>query len=66
MIEFGVLAQEFSHAKFVICHPTTLVGMGSEDMKNLDHTGIPNYPTAARAAKALVNMKQYFENRERN
>ena len=50
----------------VICHSTTPMGMGSEDMKGFDHREIPNYPTVARATKALVNMKQYFENRERN
>ena len=34
----------------------------SEDIKKLAQMGIPTYPTIARAAKALANVKQYFEN----
>ena len=34
----------------------------SEDIKKLVQMGIPTYPTIARAAKALANVKQYFEN----
>ena len=52
-----------SHAKpvIVIARPGMQEEQRGEDEKKLAEAGIPTYPSVARAARALANVRQYFE-----
>jgi acyl-CoA synthetase (NDP forming) len=45
--------------KPVICCISAPAGIWDEEIKRLEQSGIPNYPTPERAAKALVNLYKF-------
>jgi len=45
--------------KPVICCISSPVGIWDEEIKRLEQSGIPNYPTPERAAKTLTNLLRY-------
>jgi acyl-CoA synthetase (NDP forming) len=45
--------------KTVICCISSPIGIWDEEIKRLEGSGIPNYPTPERAAKALANLVRY-------
>ena len=45
--------------KTVICCISSPIGIWGEEIKRLEESGIPNYPTPERAAKALANLVRY-------
>jgi acyl-CoA synthetase (NDP forming) len=51
--------------KPVICCISSPAGIWDEEIKRLEQSGIPNYPTPERAAKALVNLVRFQKMRER-
>ncbi len=51
--------------KPVICCISSPAGIWDEEIKKLEHSGIPNYPTPERAAKALANLVRYQKMQER-
>jgi len=58
----GTLAEsllQMKRKKPVICCISAPDGIWDEEIKRLEHSGIPNYPTPERAAKALVNLVRY-------
>lgn len=46
-------------SKPVLCCISSPAGIWDEEMKQLEASGIPNYPTPERAAKALANLVRY-------
>jgi len=58
----GTLAEsllQMERKKPVISCISAPDGIWDEEVKRLEHSGIPNYPTPERAAKALVNLVRY-------
>jgi len=58
----GTLAEsllQMERRKPVICCISAPDGIWDEEVKRLEHSGIPNYPTPERAAKALANLVRY-------
>jgi len=58
----GTLADlllQSSEKKPVICCISAPNGIWDEEIKKLEASGIPNYPTPERAAKALANLVRY-------
>jgi acyl-CoA synthetase (NDP forming) len=45
--------------KPVICCISSPAGIWDEEIKRLEQSGIPNYPTPERAAKVLANLSRY-------
>jgi acyl-CoA synthetase (NDP forming) len=45
--------------KPVICCISSPAGIWDEEIKRLEQSGIPNYPTPERAAKALANLFKF-------
>jgi acetyl-CoA synthetase (ADP-forming) len=45
--------------KPVICCIASPIGIWDEEIKTLEQSGIPNYPTPERAAKALANLVRF-------
>jgi acetyl-CoA synthetase (ADP-forming) len=52
--------------KTVICCISSPIGIWDEEIKRLEESGIPNYPTPERAAKALANLVGYKRLMEEN
>jgi acyl-CoA synthetase (NDP forming) len=50
--------------KPVICCISSPVGIWDEEIKLLEQSGIPNYPSPERAAKALANLVRFKKIRE--
>jgi len=58
----GTLAEsllQMERKKPVICCISAPDGIWDEEINRLEHSGIPNYPTPERAAKALANLVKY-------
>jgi acyl-CoA synthetase (NDP forming) len=58
----GTLAEFFlnmERKKPIICCISAPEGIWDEEIKRLEQTGIPNFPTPERAAKALANLVRY-------
>ena len=58
----GVLADLLSERrtnKPILCCFSSPPGIWEDEIKRLEGSGIPNYPTPERAAKALVNLHRY-------
>jgi acyl-CoA synthetase (NDP forming) len=58
----GVLADlllEQKTDKPVLCCFSSPAGIWDDEMKRLEGSGIPNYPTPERAAKALSNLYKF-------
>ena len=51
--------------KTVICCISSPIGIWDEEIKQLEESGIPNYPTPERAAKALATLVRFKKMRER-
>jgi acyl-CoA synthetase (NDP forming) len=58
----GALANlilETGRDKAVTCCFSAPLGIWDEEIKRLEESGIPNYPTPERAAKALANLVRF-------
>ena len=55
------LLLQWKTTKPVICCLSAPAGIWDEDVKLLEQSGIPNYPTPERAAKALSNLVRFKE-----
>jgi acyl-CoA synthetase (NDP forming) len=58
----GILAEfllQMERKKPVICCISAPEGIWDEEVKRLQQSGIPNYPTPERAAKALANLWRF-------
>ncbi|MBM4339320.1 MAG: hypothetical protein FJ110_07230 [Deltaproteobacteria bacterium] len=58
----GTLAESFlsmTRKKPIICCISAPDGIWNQEVKKIEETGIPNYPTPERAAKALANLVRY-------
>ncbi len=58
----GVLAALLSEKKTnkpILCCFSSPPGIWEDEIKRLEGSGVPNYPTPERAAKALVNLYRY-------
>jgi len=58
----GTLANsllQMERKKPVICCISAPNGIWDEEIKHLEHSGIPNYPTPERAAKTLANLVRF-------
>jgi acyl-CoA synthetase (NDP forming) len=58
----GTLAEsllQMERKKPVICCISAPDGIWDEEIKRLEHSGIPNYPTPERAAKTLANLLRF-------
>ncbi|MBM4324736.1 MAG: hypothetical protein FJ115_14340 [Deltaproteobacteria bacterium] len=58
----GTLAESFlsmDRKKPIICCISAPDGIWNQEVKKIEETGIPNYPTPERAAKALANLLRY-------
>jgi len=50
---------QMKRKKPVICCISAPNGIWDEEIKHLEHSGIPNYPTPERAAKTLANLWRF-------
>ncbi len=58
----GMLANsllQMERKKPILCCISAPEGIWDEDIRRLEQSGIPNYPTPERAAKALANLVRY-------
>ena len=58
----GVLADLLSERKTdkpILCCLSSPPGIWEDEIKRLERSGVPNYPTPERAAKTLVNLYRY-------
>ncbi len=58
----GMLANsllQMEREKPILCCISAPEGIWDEDIRRLEQSGIPNYPTPERAAKALANLVRY-------
>ena len=56
---------QLKREKTVICCLSAPEGIWDEEIKLLEESGIPNYPTPERAAKALVNLVRFKRIKEK-
>jgi acyl-CoA synthetase (NDP forming) len=63
----GVLADLLSEKRInkpILCCLSSPAGIWDDEIKRLEGSGIPNYPTPERAAKTLVNLFRFSKIRE--